>query len=318
MRERVRLGLCDLPELVLTQIFRHVVNERVVKTAQKQVSYDYDAERSITVGSLSLVESTDRHAISDSNRTLSQFNDLRAVKHTCARFYQLIDDYPRFGLSKLNLSMRNRDLSRLHHYIDFLGTWPELRYISIGDYVPISQELFNKEGETKCCTVEDLYNLIGIRRNDVKQICIDMAERRQGERVLTCVKCLSNHLLAPVIMVASNSSKRTIITDFGIFTREHINYSCPIDKAPFNMAQLGLLNVGESVSRISGIKIKWMNAWLVSQMTLYTTRGRYFGPFGCTGDCTDPVDGETFDLDIDDMNKITFSTDDAISYKAAP
>merc|ERR1712150_5996 len=163
-------------------------------------------------------------------------------------------------------------------------------------------ELFNKEGETKCCTVEDLYNLIGIRRNDVKQICIDMAERRQ----------------APVIMVASNSSKRTIITDFGIFTREHINYSCPIDKAPFNMAQLGLLNVGESVSRISGIKIKWMNAWLVSQMTLYTTRGRYFGPFGCTGDCTDLVDGETFDLDIEDMNKITFSTDDAISYKAAP
>ena len=116
-------------------------------------------------------------------------------------------------------------------------------------------------------------------------------------------------------MVASNSSKRTIITDFGTFWQGHINYSCPIDKAPFNKAQLGLLSVGERVSRISGIKIKWMNAWLVSQMTLHTTRARHFGPFG-THDCTELADGEVFDLEIDDINDITFSTENGISYNA--
>ena len=180
MRETFRLRLCDLPELVLTQIFRHVVSEKIVTTTQKQISYDYDKTRSIQVGSLSLVEYHDRHVVSDVNRTLSQFNDLRAIKHTCARFHLLIDDYPRFGLNKLNLSIRNRDLTRLRSNIDFLGTFPDLRYISIDDYVPISQELFNNDGKTKCCTVEDLYELIDIRRNDVKQVCIDLAERRQG------------------------------------------------------------------------------------------------------------------------------------------
>ena len=78
-------------------------------------------------------------------------------------------------------------------------------------------------------------------------------------------------------MVVSNANKRTIVTDFGIFWPEDQNHSCPIDKAPFNRAELGLLKKEEKVIAISGVKMKWANAWLVSQITLYTSHGRHFG-----------------------------------------
>ena len=87
-------------------------------------------------------------------------------------------------------------------------------------------------------------------------------------------------LLGPVIMVVSNASKRTIVTDFGIFWPQSQNHSCPIDKAPFTRAELGLLKRDEKVISISGVRMKWANAWLVSQITLYTSHGRHFGQ-GC-------------------------------------
>ena len=103
-------------------------------------------------------------------------NILPKLQYTCYRFYQLIEQ-GRLGLTRLNLSMRCGDLIKVHSYMNFLANYKELKYISIDDYVPISQQLFRG---AKNYTVDDLYNMIAMRRSCVKEICADFATARQG------------------------------------------------------------------------------------------------------------------------------------------
>ena len=73
--------------------------------------------------------------------------------------------------------MRSGDLIKVHSYMDFLASYKELKYITIDDYVPISQQLFRG---AKNYTVDDLYIMIAMRRSCVKEICGDFANARQG------------------------------------------------------------------------------------------------------------------------------------------
>ena len=74
---------------------------------------------------------------------MKAFDDLRSIKHTCVRFYDVIEENLERGISMgiEKLVLRRNELNQLPKYLKFLSSYDELVRIDMPDMMEYSYGL---------------------------------------------------------------------------------------------------------------------------------------------------------------------------------
>ena len=83
-----------------------------------------------------------RHVV-EGRTSLEAFDDLRSIKHTCVRFYDVIEENLERGISMgiEKLVLRRNELNQLPKYLKFLSSYDELVRIDMPDMMEYSYGL---------------------------------------------------------------------------------------------------------------------------------------------------------------------------------